>query len=498
MAEPNPRTRLPKVRPEQRRAAAGQYERANQVLAEGNLDYAIQLLLSCCRLDPVTPVYRHTLRQAERKKYGDQGKGQKLAFLTGLPARFRLKKAAMKGDYLRVLEVAEEVLLRNPWDLGAHLAMADAFVNLDLPEMALWALDQMRQSDPNNPKVNRPMARLYEERGQFNQAMALWELVRKADPKDQEAQKKYKDLAAQSTIAKGKYQEVIQGQSHSPAMTPSASGSGRLVPAAPQPSAETAQEHPALSLTGQMPPLTDRVVREAQALQAKVKNNPTNPIGYLHLASMYRRADQLDQARAVLQEGLGATGNQFDLAMELADLEIEPFRRDLAMAEARLSQNPADAALQEIRAQLFKEIQTRELDLFRRKAERFPTDANFKFEMGVRLLKTNQVDEAIKELQALRNDPRHQGRVLVYLGFCFRTRGNWRLAQRNFEEALKHLGPAEENFRKEILFQLALGHAETGDYQRAVDLACELANLDFGYKDIGKKMDEWTAKLQRV
>jgi tetratricopeptide (TPR) repeat protein len=489
MSQPTPRSRLPKVRPEQRRAAAGQYERANQVLADGNLDYAIQLLLSCCQLDPVTPVYRQTLRQAEKTKYKDKGSGQKLAFLTGLPARLRLKKATLKGDYPRVLETAEDILLRNPWDLGAHLAMADAFENLDLPEMALWTLDQLRQADPNNPKVNRPMARLYEARGQFNQAMALWDLVRKADPKDQEAQKKHKDLAANATIAKGKYEEVIHGQAQSP------SASQAFLAA----SGETAQEHPALGKTEpSIPAMSDRVSREAQALQVKLQNNPTNPNSYLHLASLYRRAEQFEKARQALEEGLGPTGNHFELTMELADLEIEPFRRNLAMTEVKLAQDAQDPRLHEIRNQLFKEVQTRELDYFRRKAERFPTESTYKFEVGVRLLKIGQTDEAIRELQALRNDPRHQGKVLVYLGFCFRARNNWRLAQRNFEEALKHLSPAEDNFRKEILFQLALGHAETGDYQLAVDMACELANLDFGYKDIGKKMDEWTAKLQRV
>ncbi|MFO0969539.1 MAG: tetratricopeptide repeat protein [Gemmataceae bacterium] len=485
MPDPTPRSRLPKVSAEQRRAAAGQYERANQVLKEDNLDYAIQLLLSCCKLDPVTPVYRQTLRKAQKAKYNDKGSGQALAFLSGLPARLRLKKAGMKGDWLRVLDEAEQILFRNPWDLGAQLAMAEAFEALDLPEMALWTLDQARLDQPNNPKVNRPMARLYEKRGQFTQAMALWDLVRKANPGDQEAASKHKDLAAQSTIAKGKYEEAIHGQS-----------TGR---SALSPMAETAVDQQPLEQTEQqLPAYADRTEREARALRIKIDNNPTNANGYLHLANLYRRADRFDQARAVLEEGLGATGAAFELAMELVDLDIEPFRRDLALTEARLAQNPDDAELQAIRARLTKEIQTRELDYFRRKADRFPTDGSFKLEMGVRLLKTGQVDEAIRELQALRGDPRLQGKVLVYLGFCFNARKNWRLAQRNFEEALKHLGPGEDQLRKEILFQLATGYAETGDFQRAVDTACELANLDFGYKDIGKRMDDWTARLQRA
>jgi hypothetical protein len=65
------------------------------------------------------------------------------------------------------------------------------------------------------------------------------------------------------------------------------------------------------------------------------------------------------------------------------------------------------------------------------------------------------------------------------------------LAQRNFEEALQTLPAGEEASRKELLFQLAQGAADSGDLSKAIDLAYELANLDFGYRDIGKLLDKW-------
>ncbi len=52
--------------------------------------------------------------------------------------------------------------------------------------------------------------------------------------------------------------------------------------------------------------------------------------------------------------------------------------------------------------------------------------------------------------------------------------------------------------RKEILYQLARGYAETGELTRAVDMACELANLDFNYKDIGKLLDDWNVRMQKA
>ena len=56
----------------------------------------------------------------------------------------------------------------------------------------------------------------------------------------------------------------------------------------------------------------------------------------------------------------------------------------------------------------------------------------------------------------------------------------------------------EESARKEILFQLAQGAADSGDLAKAVDLAHELANLDFAFRDIGRLLDEWQERRQKA
>jgi hypothetical protein len=195
---------------------------------------------------------------------------------------------------------------------------------------------------------------------------------------------------------------------------------------------------------------------------------------------------------------LAATGKAFALAVELADLEIEPIRRNLAVAEERLRLQPDDAELRALRGRLRREIAARELELFRQKADRYPTDMAFRFEVGVRLLHLGQTDEAIKELQASRADPRYRWQSLLWLGHCFKTRNSWRLAQRNFEEALRYVPATDTHSRKDILFELATGHAEARDLARAVDVATELANIDFTYRDVGRLLDEWQAKLQQA
>ncbi len=474
---------LQPLTPDQRRAATAQFDRANQVLKTANHEYGLQLLLTCCEIDPINPIYRQSLRQAQKARYQNNLKGQSFAALRALPTKMKLRTALLRGHYVRALLLAERVFLRNPWDLATHLWMAEAFVALQQPDHALWTLEQIRTVHPNHAEVNRRLARLCEKRGNFTAAIALWNVVRRVAPRDLEAQNKAKDLAASATIAKGRYEAAINGSAPTPLV-------GVTDDTAEQ---QATREGPLAN----EPAGAERQPREVANLQAKIASTPGNANAYLQLAAYYRRMDLPDQARVVLQQGLGATANSFEIGQELIDLDIEPFRRDLAMAEEKLHHQSADSALQTIRQKLVKEINTRELEFHRRRSDRFPTDTAARFEMSVRLLKAGQIDEAIRELQGIRNDPRFHGKVLFYLGFCFKNRKNSRLAQRNFEEALPHLGGSDEGLRKEAMYQLAVGYADTGEIPRAVDLACELANLDYGYKDISALLDGWQAQARR-
>lgn len=471
---------LPSPTPEQRRAAAGQFDRANQVIATGDYDYGIQLLLSCCRLDPANLIYRRALRRAQKAKYRNNLRGSPLAWLTTVPARARLKAARRAGDYLKVLNQGELVLARNPWHTDTQREMALAADALGLLDVAIWILEQARQKNSLDAGVNRALARLYERRGNFTQAITLWEAVHRAEPSDREAADKVKDLAARDTIQRGQYEE-----------TPAPAARTRT-----QLEHETLREGSAEeAAAAKLLSVPDPVV---VPLRSRIQADPTNWENYLKLAAHYRRGGHLEQARQVLEQGLAPTGNRFELSLELAELEVEPFRRNLAVAEEKLKAQPDDEELRRIRVRLLKEINARELDLYRKRADREPGEMGHRFELGLRLLRGGQLDEAIHELQLARGDARLKGKALLYLGYCFKSRNNWQLAQRNFEEALENLPAGETGARKEVLFQLAQGSAEAGDLARAVEVGLELANLDFTYRDINRLLDEWQARLRNA
>ncbi len=519
MTNPNVSS-LPPVNAEHRRIAAGKFERANQVVVTGNYDYGIHLLLDCCKIDPGNLIYRQALRRTEKAKYRNNLRGSLFARLMNWPIRARMKNALRGRDYLKVLEYGERILTKNPWDVGAQMDMADAAEVLGLLDLAIWNLEQARQKQAFHVPLNRALAHLYEKRGNFMQAIALWQLVHKVKPGDAEANQKIKNLAADDTIARGQYHAVLKSGEEpaeenppdepSPAPRPgrprkdstaeaSVPGWLREDGTPPPPSRQGDKETRRQGdPKGSPSPVNDRLEREAAPIRARLKEDPTSPYLYLQLAAVYRRGDAADKARAVLQEGLGPTGNSFELSVQLADLDIEPFRRNLTITEEKLKVEPDNAELRRLRTRLRKEINTRELDLHRQKSDRYPTEMSHRYEVGVRLLRGGQIDEAIRELQASRSDPRYRWQSLLSLGQCFKARNNWRLAERNLEEALKNLPTGETNSRKEILFELASGCAEANELSKAVDLATELANIDFSYRDIGRLLDEWQTRMQQA
>lgn len=460
---------LPPPSPEHRRIAAERFERARQVITTGNLDYGVQLLLTCCKFDPANLVYRQELRRAQKKKHGSKKGGGVFSFITTMRSRSKMMKARRGNDHLKVLELGEEILARQPWDKKAQLEMSDAADAVGLTDVAIFILDQARQKEPNDATINRALARVLEKRGHFAQAIKLWELVRKADPQDHEAASKAKDLAASETIKRGHYDEAVASDDP----------------------IRTMHQH-------NQKQATDRSSQHEIRVQEKLAAEPSEPRHYVDMAANLKKAGKIDEAIEMLNKGIATAGSSFELQLALNEMEIEPFRKNLALTEAKLKSAADDEELVKHRAHLLKEINTRELELFRAKADRNPGELQNRLELGVRLLRAGQTDEAITELQAARKDERLNGKAALYLGHCFKTRNNWRLAQRNFEEALQKLPAGEEPIRKDILFQLASGAAETGDLAKAIDLGHELANIDFAYRDIGRLLDDWQSKMQKA
>jgi Tfp pilus assembly protein PilF len=174
--------------PEQRQAAARQYLNAMRWLAAQRTANAVALLLNCCRLDPASMVYRQALRKTQRLLSASRGP-------FGLLKRWRatraLQNAVQSQHWQKVLDLAEKVLTLDPANEAAHLGMATAFESLEMPEHAVWTLEQACVDKPPSDSVSRELTRLYERTGSFSRAQQL------ANPTLQPAQEPASNWQAQ-------------------------------------------------------------------------------------------------------------------------------------------------------------------------------------------------------------------------------------------------------------------------------------------------------------
>jgi hypothetical protein len=176
---------------------------------------------------------------------------------------------------------------------------------------------------------------------------------------------------------------------------------------------------------------------------------------YRQLANQFLQEGHLWLAKCILGWGLQTWPNDFTLATELADLETEYLRRDLAITQEKLRIAPQDTWLEELRNRLVQEINTREIGLFQQQADRFPGELKYRLELGIRLLKAGQFDEALAAFETARADERYRWRALVYAGYCQLNRRKWPLAAKLFEEALPLVPASEEATRRELVSLLA-------------------------------------------
>ncbi len=195
------------------KAALGQFQRANQVIAVHNYDYAIHLLLSCCKIDPANLVYRQFLRRLERALFQNNLRSTRLSWWTTLPAKFLLESAWKAKNYLRVIEYGERVLVRNPWDIRVQMTMSEAAEALGLTNLAMWLLEQAWQKETHTPALDRALAGMYEKRGHLPQAIALWKLMLRENPQDGEAQWQLQNLGARETLMRGQYEAIVAKRS---------------------------------------------------------------------------------------------------------------------------------------------------------------------------------------------------------------------------------------------------------------------------------------------
>jgi tetratricopeptide (TPR) repeat protein len=298
--------------------------------------------------------------------------------------------------------------------------------------------------------------------------MDAWDRVKKANPADEEADKKLKNLAASATIDKGGYEGA---KSFTRAVADKAK-TQELLDEAKGGSSEA------------------RHSNQIADLEQKIRAKPTELGLYMQLSQLLRRMGKLDQARAVMAKAKDATGGHPDTLTELADIDIETHRAELAIAERVLAEKPTDADAQKVVAEKARQLNEFELREFQRRIERFPTDLGLRADLGIRMARAGMHEQAIVELQKAKMAPGRKQEATIWLGHCFHARKNPRLAKRSWEEALAGLSSSDQKTFLELHYWIGRACEDLGEKAEAINHYDEVAAIEYGYRDVAQRLDK--------
>jgi tetratricopeptide (TPR) repeat protein len=318
--------------------------------------------------------------------------------------------------------------------------------------------------DPKSGEVNREAAIALTKIGRYDEAIDCWKRVAQAPKADvDEANREVANLHVQKTM--------INTNSR---MEKQAAAEGN---AAEDPEAKAA-----------------RNLTPAQRLEQKISNNPADITSYVELADLHSREEKFGEAEAVLRRALEASGGDIRIREQLEDAQLRKAQQNSLIADKRAAEKKTPETVEQAQ-RMRVELNRQEIEVYRSRVERYPTNTNWKYELGIRYKKAGNFSEAIKMLQEARTDPKRKGVVLLDLGECFQQIKQYSLGMQQYVKAIEEIPEKEVDARKKALYRAGvlargLSKEDPSKLADAEKYLGQLAEMDFGYRDVADLLDK--------
>jgi len=445
--------------PNKRRRLQLQFEQGSKVAAQGNFDYATDMFFQCVKGDPGNSIYVQNYLGNLRRKYNNNKKGDKLAAIKMTGTKGSLKKATLQKNYPAVIEYGIELLKLNPWDTSTLTTLAEACEQLDLDKAQLDYLNAALEADMSDGEINRLAGRAKARQGLFEDAITCFQRVLKASPADIEAKKAIADLTVEKTIKRGGY--------------------------------ETAESSQDVRVDTDSNEAAGPNVTPEKQFEKAIAKNPADTSNYLKLAEYYTSQNKLEDAEKILTRALEASGGDVNIRERLEDMQLRRLREQVGVAQKRYGTEKSEEA-KTLYARFRDELLQRELEIYAARAERYPTNLGFRYEVGTRLKKGGKPREAIPYLQQALGDSRRKGEVMLLLGECFQSLKppQAKLAMTNYAGAVEAISDMDADMKKLALYRAGWLTLQLKDLDRAESYLTTLAGMDFAYKDVATLLDK--------
>ncbi len=453
------------VSPADRERAQRLFERARTVAETGQYDYAIELYLQGLGYDPEAVEMHKELRKISLTRKATGGKA-----LSGLKS-MSLKKTSK--DAKQNMLNAEKLLAYDPGNIGWMLAVAKAAHKGGFRETILWIgpiLLRANLDGKQDTNVFLQLKEFYNDVGEYKLASDALGYAAASRPDDADLQHELRSLAARMTIQQGRY-----------------GGGGDF-----RTSVRDADKQRAL--------LEDEMdIRSADAMGGIIERARREYLEsgkekgkLVKLAEVLAKTEDLkheNEAIELLEEAYRET-NSYRYHYTAEEIKIRQMVRTERAMREQSEKNPDDTDLRSTVEELAKERLETELNHYREAMAAYPTDPRPKYETGRRLFELGRHQDAIPILQQAQTDPKFREQAGVLLGRAFLEADFVDEAVDTLRNRIEAYQVTGDEKSKSMHYWYGRALETKGDIEAALKAYSQIAQWDFGYRDVQVRIKE--------
>jgi tetratricopeptide (TPR) repeat protein len=445
--------------------------RAKAAQQSKNYDYAINLMQSVLKEEPLFLEGRRFLRAVEIEKYkGLSSFSKQMLGMKVGSAAMKLSTAGKK-EPAEQLALAEEVLALDPYQNKANVLVGEAGTKLGYPEFKAFAYETLANGKPEDKGVLNTLAHTYMELKDAVKAEQTYERILKIDPRDGDALSGLKNASAAHASRSGGWEK--EGSDYRNAL-------------------KNKDESIELEQASKVVKSHEALDEQIQLNYAKWVEQPTNPVHSRAIALLFVQQNNLASAIEWYEEAFKAGGN-VDSALEkvIGDLKLKKGEQEWAeLSELHAQQTDPEVQAQYAAAmeQKLGEINDVRLSQVEARVRAHPNDGQFRYDLGEALYKAGQFKRATEELQLALRQPSVRYQALNYMGLSFMQRGMLDFAVKQLALAESEL-PIMDELKKEIVYNLGLAYEATKHAEKSLDQWKKIYEVDMSYRDVAERVE---------
>lgn len=448
-------------------------EKAADAVRKKNFDYAISLYHQVLTIRPDHGEARAALREALVRRYEYKKIPRALALIQGLHHRLGVAIGRLLKKPAQVIQSAEGYLRSDPRNASVNAALAEALEAAGHPHSAVAVWEFLGDDPAIGDYALKRAGQIYYSIKEMEKALGCFEAVLKRSPRDSEAEKMRKNLAAEGVLSSGSYDP---------------SRSSRELARDKEGLRQREIEQKVMTSEDERAVLRER-------LEQAVEKDPSDKRARRTLVEFLVKNKEYDAAIEVLEAGLQFDPESFEISERLGDVKI--LRLEQQLREARRRANKGDEAAAADVVRLERELVEFQIEEYRRRIQQHPTDLDLRFRLGKLLLQTGRIDEAIEAFQHSVKDPRRRIDSLLGLGTSFRKKGLHDLARKQFDTALAAVDEGSDR-AVEITYAIALLLEESGDVEGARSRYESIYERDIHYRDVEERLHALSSRGART